>query len=110
MHNQTTNEYLHLINLWPHMNKISARIAFNTTTLGVVILIQSYEESVNMSRCNFYRLNPLLNWTEMPSSALVHEFLIHEFADITNQPYNVMEIVFYGPSSIEESIINVVTF
>jgi hypothetical protein len=51
----------------PHVNNISARIAFNTTELGVVILMPSYEESVNMSRCNFQRLNPLLNRVEMPS-------------------------------------------
>ena len=76
MCNQTINQYLNLFDLLPHVNNISARIAFNTTVLGVVILMSSYEESVHMSRCNFHRLNHLLNWAEIPSRPQVHEFVV----------------------------------
>jgi len=76
MCNQTINQYLNLFDLLPHVNNISARIAFNTTVLGVVILMSSYEESVNMSRCNFNRLHYLLNWADMASRPQVHEFVV----------------------------------
>jgi hypothetical protein len=76
MSNQINHQYLNLFDSLLHVNNISARIAFNTTALGVVILMPSYEESVNMSRCNFDRLNPLLKGIEMPSRPQVHEFSI----------------------------------
>jgi len=53
---------------------IPASIAFDTTALIVVILLPSYEESVNLSRCNLIMLEPLLKGDEMPSRPLVHEF------------------------------------
>jgi hypothetical protein len=53
---------------------IPARIAFNTTAPMVVILLPSYEESVNLSRCNLIVLKSLLERDEIPSRPQVHEF------------------------------------
>jgi hypothetical protein len=53
---------------------ILARIAFLTTALIVVILLPSYEESVNLSRCNLILLEPLEKRDKMPSIPQVHEF------------------------------------
>jgi len=53
---------------------ILASIAFDTTALIVVILLPSYEESVNLSRCNLIMFGPLQKGGEMPSRPLVHEF------------------------------------
>jgi hypothetical protein len=36
--------------------------------------LPSYEESVNMSRCNLIMLKPLAKGDEMPSRPQVHEF------------------------------------
>jgi hypothetical protein len=49
------------------MKIISARNAFYTTALIVVILLPSYEESVNMSRCNLIMLKPPVKMNEMLS-------------------------------------------
>ena len=76
MSNQLTHQYVNHFDSLVHVNNISARIAFNTTALGVVIHMPSYEESVNMSRCNFNRLNALQNRVEMPSRPQVHEFFV----------------------------------
>jgi hypothetical protein len=51
-----------------------ARIAFNTTSLIMVILLPSYEESVNMSRCVLIMLKPPVKGNEIPSRPQVHEF------------------------------------
>jgi hypothetical protein len=56
------------------MKIVSARTAFNTTAMRVVILLSSYEESVNMSRCNLIMLKPLLKRDEISSRPKVHEF------------------------------------
>jgi hypothetical protein len=56
------------------MKIISARIAFYTTALIVVILLSSYEESVNMSRCILIMLKLPVKRNEMLSRLQVHEF------------------------------------
>jgi hypothetical protein len=53
---------------------ILARIAFLTTSLIVVIHLPSYEERVNLSRCNLILLEPLEKGHEIPSIPYVHEF------------------------------------
>jgi len=49
------------------MKIISARIAFYTTALIVAILLSSYEESVNMSRCILIMLKLPVKGNEMLS-------------------------------------------
>lgn len=70
----------------------------------------SYEESVNMSRCNLATIKLLLKSDEVPSRPQVHEFLVEEFAETSIQQYNVMELSCNRPSSIKESVIHVATF
>jgi hypothetical protein len=46
----------------------------NTTPLIVVMLLSSYEESANMSRCMINRLKSPVKGDEMLSRPQVHEF------------------------------------
>jgi hypothetical protein len=66
--------YRERLRLRCHVKIILARIAFLTTALIVVILLPSYEESVNLSRCNLILLEPLEKRDKMPSIPQVHEF------------------------------------
>jgi hypothetical protein len=51
-----------------------ARISVYATALIVVILLPSYEESENMSRCILIRLRQPVKRNEMLSRPQVHEF------------------------------------
>src|SRR6266571_3921605 len=73
-----------------HVKIFPARIAINTTALIVAILLPSYEESVNMSRCILIMLKPPVNGNEMPSRPKCMNFQVKVFAETSIQPYNVL--------------------
>lgn len=94
----------------PLVNCISARFAFSTTALEVVIYKPSYEESVNMSRAISSARIHFRRGIRHRQDRKCMNFLFKAFAEKTFQQYNVMKMSCKRPSSFEESVIDITTF
>jgi hypothetical protein len=71
---RSTNRRLKHFLLHCHVMDIPARISFDTTAMIVVLLLSSYEEMSNLSRCIAHRFERPAMGNEMLSSPQVHEF------------------------------------